>query len=111
MTEDSEIQKLEHRFDKLVNRVSELEEQINLLRANYATISYLNDRLLTIAEDYSATIEGNDLATFELLNAVEDMQNVLSKELSVDFQNKLISLDIHTWASNMRTRIRNQGGR
>ena len=111
MTEDSEIQKLEHQLDKLVNRVSELEEQINLIRANYITVSYLNDRLLTMAEDYSLSIERNDRVTFELLNAVEDMQNVLSKELNVEFQNKMIGLSINRWASDMRTRFRNQSGR
>ena len=111
MTEDSEIQKLEHQITKLVDRVSELEEQINLIRANYATVSYLNDRLLTIAEDYSFSIERNDRVTFELLNAVEDMQNVLSKELEVEFQNKMIGFSINRWASDMRTRFRNQSGR
>ena len=111
MTEDSEIQKLEHQLDKLVNRVSELEEHINLIRANYATVSYLNDRLLTTLEECTARMEGNDRVTFELLNAVEDMQNVLSKELDVEFQNKMIGLSINRWASDMRTRFRNQSGR
>ena len=111
MTEDSEIQKLEHQITKLVDRVSELEEHINLIRANYASVSYLNDRLLTIAEDYSLVIEENDRVTLELLNAVEDTQNVLSKELDVDFQNKMIGVFINNWVSRMRMRFRNQSGR
>ena len=111
MTEDSEIQKLEHQLDKLVNRVSELEEHINLIRANYATVSYLNDRLLNTLEECTARMEGNDRVTLELLNAVEDMQNVLSKELDVDFQNKMIGVAINNWVSRVRTRFRNQSGR
>ena len=111
MTEDSEIQKLEHQLDKLVNRVSELDEQINLIRANYVAVSYLNDRLLTMAEDYSLVIEENDRVTLELLNAVEDTQNVLSKELDVEFQNKMIGVFINNWVSRMRMRFRNQSGR
>ena len=111
MTEVSEIEKLEHQITKLVDRVSELEEQINLIRANYATVSYLNDRLLNALEECELRMEGNDRVTFELLNAVEDMQNVLSKELGVEFQNKMIGLSINRWASDMRTRFRNQSGR
>ena len=111
MTEDSEIQKLEHQITKLVDRVSELEEDINLIRAKYATVSYLNDRLLTIAEDYSVSIEENDRVTLELLNAVEDTQNVLSKELDVEFSNKMIGVFINNWVSRMRMRFRNQSGR
>jgi len=111
MTEDSEIEKLKHHVTKLVNRVSELDEQINLIRANYVAVSYLNDRLLTIAEDYSLSIEENDRVTLELLNAVEDTQNVLSKELDVEFQNKMIGVFINNWVSRMRMRFRNQSGR
>ena len=109
MTEDSEIMKLRHQVEKLVKRVEELDEKINEIDASKASVRELEESLAETEEECEELIDGNDKVTYELLNAVEDMQNVLSKKLDVEFQNKLIGLHVNWWMNHMRKKIREQG--
>lgn len=107
MTEDSEILRLKDQVAKLVKQVGELDEEIKRISANSALIRELEERLGEIEyQDFESNLDENDKVTYELLNAIEDMQNVLSKKLDVDFQNKLIGVHINWWANHVRTKIR-----
>jgi seryl-tRNA synthetase len=109
MNFDTEITKLQHLVEKLVKRVEELEEQINEIDASSISIRELDEHLAETEKECEELIDGNDKVTYELLNAVEDMQNVLSKKLDVEFQNKLTGLHINWWTQHMRKKIREQG--
>ena len=109
MSEDSEILKLQNQVEKLIKHVEKLDEEIAQLSANSASTRELDERLAETEEVCEELLDGNDKVTYELLNAVEDMQNVLSKKFEVEFQNKLLGLHINWWSESMRKKLRNQG--
>lgn len=91
MTEDSEIIKLEQRITELENNVSVLEEQA--YDAKYVTTKRRDDVRVILA----------------LLDAIEEIQDILAKQLGAEFYNKLISLPINDWVNEARRAFHNKG--
>lgn len=92
MTEDSEIVILRAQITDLAARVSELEQDVEDIREYH---EYLR------REDNQVTLA--------LLDAIEEMQNVLSEKLDIEFNNKMISLPINRWVDDTRRELRKSG--
>ena len=91
MTEDSEIKKLEQQITELEVRLAILEEEAQ-------------------DSEYVRSMRRYDVQVMlALLDAIEEMQDVLANSLGAEFNNKLISLPINDWVNETRRELRKSG--
>ena len=83
-----------------------MDEEINRLRATSAQRQELHELKDDISEEFGDDIEDLEYAVKSVMEAVTEVQNLLSNESNVQFHNRMLDVRLNRWMAAILKKFR-----
>ncbi|MDA8837762.1 hypothetical protein N9N26_00695 [Candidatus Poseidoniales archaeon] len=103
---DEDITYIQKKFDILKQEVESMDEEINRLRATSAQRQELHELKDDISEEFGDDIEDLEYAVKSVMEAVTEVQNLLSNESNVQFHNRMLDVRLNRWMAAILKKFR-----